>query len=95
VHNDVELTFYADATSAELIRRDDHWDVWFVGRSPFVATFDAIRHDTVVRAVDGTITDDGVIDFIEARLIAAGYRMCGRKRVRGTIAAWDLATSAP
>jgi hypothetical protein len=91
VHNDVELTFYGEATSVELVRRDANWDVWFVGCSPFVATFDAIGDDAVAGAINGHATDDRIICYVESRLAAAGYHVSGRKKVPGTVAAWVLA----
>jgi len=89
MRNDVALAFYPEANSAELFRRDDHWDIWYAG-SLFAMTFDSILRAEILRAVGGPPTEDEVVDFVEKQLLAAGYVIAGRKNVPGTLAAWDL-----
>jgi hypothetical protein len=87
--NDVALVFYPEANSAELFRRDDHWDIWYAG-SLFAMTFDSIPRGEIHDAVGGAPSEDQVVEFVERQLMSAGYVIAQRKNVPGTLAAWDL-----
>ena len=89
--NDITIAHRKEATSAELHRRDDHWDIWFVGSASFIRTCESFHDDAVVDAdVDGG-SHQKVVEYIEERLQAAGYAVVPLSEVpAGALAAWHL-----
>jgi len=91
----VTPSFHDDAMSAELVRQEAGWFVWFVLPSARLHDFftkEEVAHDIGTRALTN---ESNVIRYIESQLKAAGYQGVSRRPslVGGAdiAAAWDFA----
>jgi hypothetical protein len=91
----VAPTFHSDAISIELRRREQGWDVCFVGTQERESEFfsrAAVRDDIGDRAVKN---EGNVVRYVESCLRAAGYRSIARRPTGAKMevaAVWDLVT---